>query len=270
VARIEVGRGTTRGRGTADGAHGADGDASGPGRDGDVGAGRADGGDRLGCGVAVAVVASGARDGQARADPAVEARDLGPGAVVRHGRDVGGQPRGVERREARLGGGPDVAEGQQRQRRPGNPHDESGVVDRRAVPGGRGHRVGDVLGPQHGHPELADVGDPAGADRSRREPRGGGEGEDVRGAGCQGRAVPHPVHRGRGQDSPQATGVVGVEVGDDQQRHPAHPGVGQAPGHRLRLGTGVDDHGRSLAVPHQQRLPLAHVAHDDGPVVRDP
>ncbi len=67
------------------------------------------------------------------------------------------------------------------------------------------------------------------------------------------------------QDPGEATGVVGVEVGQDDQGDAADPEHAQAPVDGQRVGAGVDDDGRARAGREDERVALAHVTQDHPP-----
>ena len=74
-------------------------------------------------------------------------------------------------------------------------------------------------------------------------------------------AVEHPA---------QPVDVVGVEVGEHQQRHPVDAEPAQAAVDRARVGPGVDDDGRARPGAQHQRVALADVAGREHPAARRP
>lgn len=76
--------------------------------------------------------------------------------------------------------------------------------------------------------------------------------------------------RAAAQDPGEATGVVGVEVGQDDQGNAADPEHAQAPVDGERVGTRVDDDGRARAGGEDEGVALAHVAEDHPPPRRRP
>lgn len=79
--------------------------------------------------MAVGVVLPGAGDRQTGGHGVVEVRELGAGAVVGHGGDVGAQELGSGREQGGLWSRADVPEGEEPQARCPDGHDEAGVVD---------------------------------------------------------------------------------------------------------------------------------------------
>lgn len=75
----------------------------------------------------------------------------------------------------------------------------------------------------------------------------------------------HHTHRSAPQHPCQPAHVVGVEVSQQDQRHPAHPQFPQARVHRPRLGARVHHHGRTRADREYGGVPLA-----DGALGVDP
>lgn len=76
--------------------------------------------------------------------------------------------------------------------------------------------------------------------------------------------------RAAAQDPGEATGVVGVEVRQDDQGDAADPQDAQAPVDGERVGARVDDDGRARAGGEDERVALAHVAEDHPPPRRRP
>jgi len=64
--------------------------------------------------------------------------------------------------------------------------------------------------------------------------------------------------------------VIGVEVGEHEQRHPAYPQAVQAAVDHVRVRPGVDDHGRAGSDRQRERVALADVARDHDPAGRRP
>lgn len=109
-------------------------------------------------------------------------------------------------------------------------------------------------------------------DRVDRNPRGGGLRAHLGGAGRlhvdRGRLdLPHP---GVGQDRAEPADVVGMEVGQDEQRHGRDLEALEAAVLRARIRPGVDHDRRVRPVGEQHPVPLAHVAEDQDPVRRRP
>jgi hypothetical protein len=148
----------------------------------------------------------------------------------------------------------------------GDPHDERQVVGlgrRRGQLRRRGQHLDD--GVPHGAPlarhqhvpfrarAAYGVGQPAGAVVGRGE-RPGGD---------------HP-HRAPRQRTGEATGVVGVEVGDQHQRQAVDAQPVEAAVDRTHLGTGVDQHPLPRSGRHHQGVALPDVAGDHDGVLRRP
>lgn len=71
--------------------------------------------------------------------------------------------------------------------------------------------------------------------------------------------------RAAAQDPGETAGVVGVEVGQDDQGDAADPEHAQAPVDGERVGARVDEDGRARAGGEDERVALAHVAEDHPP-----
>jgi hypothetical protein len=60
--------------------------------------------------------------------------------------------------------------------------------------------------------------------------------------------------------------VVGVKVGDDQQRHSLDPQPVQAPIHDPRRRPGVNHNCCAAAGPHRESIALADIADNQNPI----
>jgi hypothetical protein len=215
----------------------------------------------------VGVVGARRDDGQPGSQAGEQSRVLESRAVVRDFQHVDtGQARyGAE--QGSLGGGLQVA-GEQH----GDPlgADEEGdagvvgaVVGQRRADGGR---------PQDLPVEAAE---PAPLPRRRPDDRdagGGGLTADVGGLVVrlvEGGGLDR-AHRTAPQDSGQAVDVVGVEVGEHQERDGGDAEVAQAAVGEGGFRSGVDDHGGAGARREDQGVALADVAGDKTPVGRWP
>lgn len=193
--------------------------------------------------------------------------------VMRHLEHVGAQIQaGGE--QGRLGRRFDVA-GEQN---PDSAHlgerDNAGVVRtrplvgsfrKRAWPGGgRGHgrKRPDQVQPQlPKHPHRAGG---AGPNRSVHL-RGSLLHLTDRGPGLGERAHQDLVDRAPGQHTGQPVDVVGVEMGQDEHRDPAHAQPIQAASDRACVGPGIDHHRRSRTHGQRKRVALTDIAGDDDP-----
>ncbi len=221
--------------------------------------------ERSGCGVPVPVSGTGRDDRQARPDPLVQFGFLVCGAVVGDLDDIHRVPLRTLPQEGLLRGRFEVTEQEQRQARGPHQQGHAGIVR----PLGRRARRG---GPQHlpvQRPGPAPL--PLGCRHDGYA--GGRRGPPDEGGLPGGLLVPGGLNhtdRPAAQHPGQAGHVVGMEVREQDQRHPAHAQRAQAVVHRAGLRSGVHHHGRSRSDGEYGGVTLAHRALDVAPVGRRP
>ena len=176
-------------------------------------------------------------------------------AVVGHLQHVGPQVRAVAHQPG-LGLGTEIAGQQQPEPADGHPDDEGQVVGL----GGRGgppRRRGEnfqrrstdhapVAGHQHDVPGSGVPDDAV----ERRGPV----------VGRRKRAGGHHADRPPGERSGETADVVGIEVGEEDQRQLVDPQPVEAPVHRTDVGAGVDEHATAPSERQHQTVALPHVA----------
>lgn len=187
--------------------------------------------------------------------------------------DVDGREVGDSAQERTLGGGFQVAEEEHAEPRRADQQGDAGVVGVGVVGGAVGGRGEGGRGrPQHTPVQGAQAaalpwrraqhGDPGGGRLAADE--GGLVGRFVEGGGLDG------AHGAPPQDPGQAGDVVGVEVGEDEQRDGGDPQGAQTAVDEPGLRAGVDHDGGAVPRREHQRVALADVAGHQPPGRRRP
>ncbi len=145
----------------------------------------------------------------------------------------------------------------------------AGVVGRAAVA-----RAGTWLVTMRPHRLEHHVTDPLGADL-RRRPGHAGRGEGVvhgldRLGRVEQRGGPHLSHTTSGEQSGQAIDMVGVEVGENQQRHLGDLQPLEAALEQVGVGADVHDDAGAGSGPKHERVALTDVAHRHHPGIARP
>jgi hypothetical protein len=208
--------------------------------------------------VAVGVLRADGHQRHGRAAGGQEARVGVGAAVVRHLEHVGGEV-GALGHDARLRRGPQVTGEQHPDAALRGPHHQAQVVGLRA----RGRLV--RVGGQHLEAGRADAAALAGGEHGAFGTRPGDQPVQPGHAVIGGRQRPggHRADVTSGQRPGQTAHVVGVQVGDQHQREPAHPEPVQAAGHEGAVRTGVDEHALPRPGRQHERVALPDVAGDD-------
>jgi hypothetical protein len=207
--------------------------------------------------VAVGVVRTDRDQPDSRAAGGEEVRIGVRAAVVRHLEDVGPQV-GPVREEPRLGVGTQVSGEQDRQARNGHADHEGQVVGRGGGDGPLGGRGEDL------HRDAFDAAPVARYEHGSRtagkphEPVEGGNPVVGRREGAGGHHADFPA----GECARQAARVVGVEVGDQDQRQHVDAQPVQAPVHGTDIRAGVDQYRRPRTRGEDEGVALPHVAAD--------
>ncbi len=217
--------------------------------------------------MAVRVVPPGGDQGEPGPDRAEQPRILERRAVVGHFEHIHRRQRRVFAQQPLLGRRFEIAEKQQRGTM-GHPYEQgdAGVVRLVGAQGGPRAR------PQHPPGERPDPPLLPRPGTDHRHPCPGGRSPHERGLLrrlLRERGLDH-ADRPVPQDTGQPADMVGVEVGEQQQRNACDAEFPQTAVGRPGVGAGVHDHGRALARRQHDGVALPDVTHRERPARRRP